>query len=97
MDQGNAQDIVENVTHLPVEQRMAYFQQKLAELIHKTDIEPIPNLAYAPRALLAEIVIIDLQNPEMLKKYGREKVEKTPEPASPPDVPPPPPPNPRLN
>lgn len=62
---------MDDVRRKTPEERLAYFQEKLAELIKKTDMEPLPTLAYGNSGIAAQITIIDLQNPTVLQKYGR--------------------------
>jgi len=64
-----------DVRDKPVEERLRYFQEKLAQLIQLTDITQTPALGQSPSAIVAQIIILDLQNPEMLKKYGLRRVE----------------------
>ena len=54
-----------------VQIRMAKFQEELAGLIRKYDIEPIPTLFHGTSAIIANITLIDLKDPAMLRKYGR--------------------------
>jgi len=66
---------VDNIKNKPYEERLTYFQQKFGELMKETDIEAIPTLHPGISAIVAQITLIDIQNPEMLKKYGLKKRE----------------------
>lgn len=73
---------MEDVRKKTPEERLAYFQGKLAELIKNTDIEPVPQIIIGVATHAAVVTLIDTQNPAVLKKYGLER-------RNPPDDPPP--------
>lgn len=56
-----------------VEERLKLFNEGLAQLIKDTEIEPIPTLGIGTSAVVAQITLIDIDNPAMLEKYERKR------------------------
>jgi hypothetical protein len=61
------------------EERTRTFQEGLTKLMKECDIEPIPTIGIGTGAIIATITLIDLQNPDMLKKYGRTLIKNVDE------------------
>lgn len=68
--------MIEDVKHLPAQERVAYFRKIVGELVEKTDVEAIPTLGQGVSALVANITLIDLQDDKMLERFGRTRVKK---------------------
>lgn len=68
---------MDDVRRKTPEERLAYFQEKLTELITKTDIEPVPQMVHGTATLAAVVTLIDKQNPIVRKKYGLPPLEST--------------------
>jgi hypothetical protein len=66
---------IEDVRSKSPEDRLNYFQEKLSELIKLTDISQIPTLGIGTGAIASQITLIDLQNEEMLKRYGLRRID----------------------
>lgn len=58
------------------EERNKAFQEGVAKLIKEHDIEMIPTIAIGTGAIIAQITLLDLRDPEMLRKYGRALIPK---------------------
>lgn len=83
---------IEDIRDKTPQERVDYFQEKLDQLIKLTDITQTPALLQTPSSLGAYIVMVDMQNPQLMQKYGLKKVEQekvdeppsgTPPPANP--------------
>lgn len=85
MDNEKNPNLLEDVTKLPIEERAKYFQEKMSLLIRLTDCEPIPTMFYGNTSAVATMTLIDIQNDEMLAKYGRVKIPNTKADAPPPE------------
>lgn len=62
----------------PYETRLAEFRTNLTKLCKLYRIEILPKLTSTPNALLAQILFLDMNNKELLKKYGLEELPDEP-------------------
>lgn len=57
------------------EERLEHLRKGLEELCKYDRIEVLPVIASTPQAIVAQIRFIDLNNKEVLKRYGLEPIE----------------------
>lgn len=68
----------ENIDKRPYEERLADIQDALKKLCLLYRIEILPTLGTTVNALVAQLRFLDMNNPEIMKKYGLEAPDGTP-------------------
>jgi hypothetical protein len=64
---------ISDLKKLPFEERRKLTQEKIKVICNELDIDIIPVLGQTPASIVAQVLFVDLQDEEMLKRLGISK------------------------
>lgn len=63
------------MSKLPFDERLKNLKEGLVKLCVENGIEITPAMSYTPQGAIAQIIFLDLDNKEVLEKYGLKKID----------------------
>ena len=61
----------------PYEVRLKEFQDALTKICRVYRIEILPTIGSTPQAIIAQMRFIDMNDPEVMKRYGLKEIAET--------------------